>query len=100
MPGKFEGEPRYVEHLWTEYVMHGLGDDEFADDAGTLYTQVVLGAEDDELTSQFPELEDAYCVVLWESDQGFVHSALFETEAEYHEAVLYAFGDEEEPYAE
>lgn len=83
MPGKFEGEPQYVEVLWQECVMHGLVDDEFTV-CDTLFSTIVI---DDDLAGRFPELEGVYCLVLWESDQGFVYSVAFSTEVEYHEAI-------------
>lgn len=64
-PGKFEGEPDYVEHFWNQE------EDSIIDEPGSNEGRVfVLTHEDRE---KFPDLEAAFTLVLWEDDNGFVH---------------------------
>lgn len=67
-PGKFEGEPRYVPDLWHVYLDGGA--DEDVD--GTL--KFIITDED---RTHYPELASVEYVILWEDDNGFVHSHVF-----------------------
>ena len=68
-PGKFEGEPTYVPYLW-DVILNGDGESIDGDDQ-ILYT--IVGIDPDDVEA-FPELTDVDCVILWESEQGFVYS--------------------------
>jgi len=65
--GKFEGEPSFVEYFW-DLVLNGGNEDRVLDEV--LYTYVVIDKEDRNLYSALPT--NKY-IVLWESEQGFVH---------------------------
>lgn len=73
-PGKFEGELAIVPRMW-EVVLDGFSHDVYVD--GTAYSFVSLLAVDE------PTTEGLYGAMLWETDQGFVMSQWFETEADY-----------------
>lgn len=81
-PGKFEGEPAYVPYFY-EFGLNTQCDYE-AYDALETYYQAFKVREND--TSIFPELVGTYAVVLWESDNGFVNSASFDSEEDFDKA--------------
>jgi len=82
--GKFEMEPIYVLYFWDFY-MNGFQDDEDSFD-GVSYSGYVVTDED---RKQFLELKDIYGIILWESDQGFVHSRVFEKKEEYEDFFIF-----------
>jgi hypothetical protein len=76
MPGKFEGEPKYVREMWE------LAIDGFADK--TIFegdTEISAFLFDDELKRKtgknFRTKEKMY-LALWETSDGFVHSTWIE----------------------
>jgi hypothetical protein len=102
-PGKFEGEPALTYLAW-QAVLDG-GGDESTGETGDL-TDWLAGpfewSEDYLATAR----DYGYCeacirdaqaagIAVWESDQGFVYSALFDTAAEYEAALAEAQHDDE-----
>jgi len=71
-PGKFEGEPDYVPHLW-EAVLAGGSDPVDADDVNGSMEVVTLTDED---KRRFPALSGFYQALLWEDTAGFVYCDL------------------------
>jgi hypothetical protein len=69
MPGKFEGEPKWVEILW-DLVLSGMSDNT-VHDGSTAYDGFLIDGKIAELTG-YSEDPTRY-VVLWESDNGFVN---------------------------
>lgn len=86
MPGKFEGEPVWVEEFYDEW-NEGLASDEVENVA-----YFVLTDQDKE---EFPELEKFYGVRLHEDDNGFVYGQTFETEMDYDEDLGATIDDAE-----
>lgn len=76
-PGKFEGEPPWVPALW-----HGDLDYDFFD-GDMPVSRVEVDAE---LVADWPELANdrGRIIFLWESSQGFVHSAIHSRRAADH----------------
>lgn len=77
-PGKFEGEPTWVPHLW-DLAGDGGADEDFG--------RVVFFRTDDELRAQFPGLAGVFGVGLEETEQGFVNSQTFDDEASFNAAI-------------
>ena len=71
-PGKFEGEPNYVPHLW-EVVLDGQSETVDADDMNGQMEAVKLTDEDKE---RYPALAGFYQALLWEDSAGFVYCDL------------------------
>lgn len=63
-PGKFEGEMYYAIHYW-DLVTDGFS---FSDDDG-----ISIFYLDDTDITEYPELQDAKTIKMWEDDIGFVH---------------------------
>ena len=82
-PGKFEGEPKYVEYYWNE-ALEGAEDDTIYDRGpiSVFYLSSVaqgdMGLEDDEDT-----------LLIWEDDQGFVWHRIMQR-SEYSALVVNA----------
>lgn len=74
-PGKFEGEPPFVEHFWS-LGLEGCADetkfDGEEDDGPAVW---VFNVERPDM-QKFPELEGYRAVEIWEDDNGFVHHSL------------------------
>lgn len=69
MPGKFEGEPKWIEILW-DLVLSGMSDNT-AHDGSLTFDGFLIDGKLSELTG-YPEDPTRY-VVLWEDDNGFVN---------------------------
>ena len=91
MPGKFEGEPIYAPYFW-DCALQGM----YAEDVNGVFF-VPLDESDHAI---FPELylntwdgqtdptnKPAYGIALEESDQGFVYTKVYDTQAEYNAAI-------------
>jgi hypothetical protein len=76
-PGKFEGEMLYVPALW-EYACEGAAD---FDENGVY--GIILDESDHE---EFPELTEAWAILMEESDTGFVNTREFEDVSVYKTA--------------
>lgn len=70
-PGKFEGEAPYVEWLWEN--QEACSEDFSNPNDDILYSMFELTA--DECSAL--DLSENSCVILWETDQGFVDSAIW-----------------------
>lgn len=70
-PGKFEGEPEYIEYYWDLY-LGGFGDDYYNIDSVFISVFEISDSEH----RQFPELDGNNVIVLWEDDLGFVYHEL------------------------
>ena len=75
MPGKFEGEPDYVQGFWHDAMMGGSQD--YSDEYGTLYSEIKIVNQERDL---WPDLGNAEYIVLWEDEQGFVTHELFDSQ--------------------
>jgi len=64
-PGKYEGEPVWVPAYW-DAAMCGCADDE--ENGAVSFT---IDADD---VALWPELSGVERIVLWQDEQGFVHS--------------------------
>ncbi len=88
-PGKFESEPVYAPYFWE---WQGNG-------AETLYDgdrPVDVFLVDGEVRASFPELAEVHAVLLWEDDQGFVHTReVTARQLEAYRAELYTEDDEQ-----
>ena len=74
LPGKFQGEPRWVPYF------HALEDDtQFDDGACVVYRAFQVTPEE---RQRFPELKGVFAVVLAETDDGFVTGHTFATDYE------------------
>lgn len=82
-PGKFEGEPEWLESMWEE--ISGLADpeNEFTTGEG-FFVAVELLPEDKE---KWPNVSEEFGVILSEDSQGFVHAELYADEKDFREAV-------------
>lgn len=82
-PGKFQGEPIYVQAFWRA-ALHGLADWEgFAHNSDELVSVFVLTLDD---MTDHPGLTGVYALAVWEDSAGFVnHAALTRDE---HEAFI------------
>lgn len=90
-PGKFEIEPIYVLHY---YDLAGEGgEDEAFFDGDTMISAWIITKED---ATDFPSLADSVgrMLLLWESDQGFVHHSIL-TPEEYERDVADALKRQE-----
>lgn len=65
--GKFEGCPSYVEYFW-DLALNGGNEDRVLDDV--VYTYLRIDPED---RSLYPALPENKYIVVWESEQGFIH---------------------------
>jgi hypothetical protein len=80
-PGKFESEPIYVPYFW-DMVLDGSGGESFYfGENESVYEMIEVSEEDREI---FPELNGIFGLCLWESSQGFVNSASFDSEKEFN----------------
>lgn len=86
MPGKFEGEPEYVEKYWG-FTMDSAEDDLVYDENDVAISIFYIDEDDIELS---PELTGNYAIALWEDNNGFVHHRVFETVS----AFIKGFGGE------
>ena len=98
--GKFEGEPIYVPYFW-DLCLQGM----YAEDINgvffrpldssdhTLWPELYLNTWDGR---HDPTSKPAYGIALEESEQGFVYSCVFDTQAEYNAAVTAAEKQEEQ----
>jgi hypothetical protein len=90
-PGKFEGEPLYVPYFW-DCATQGM----YAEDVNGVFFMPL----DESDHAMFPELylntwdgvtdptnKPAYGIALEESEQGFVYSKVYDTQAEYNAAI-------------
>jgi hypothetical protein len=68
-PGKFEGEPEYAPYFY-DLMLNGASSETLYED-DRLVDVFVVDADD---RAQFPELADAYAVLVWEDDQGFFNT--------------------------
>lgn len=83
-PGKFEGEPLYVEAFWEEFLNGG------ADDDGPDNEVVFFLTPDD--WRQWPALDGVEVLVLWENNDGFVgHDTMYR--AQYERLLEQAHAD-------
>lgn len=72
-PGKFENEPSYVPYFYDLY-LNGMDDSSYIDDDdGIYYSEFDVNNDD---LKEFPELEGAEKVIIWESEQGFINHIL------------------------
>lgn len=76
-PGKFEGELEIVPRMW-DIVLEGLSSDVMIGEQ--IYSFVCLLAIDE-------PVDELYGAMLWEDNNGFVHSKWFETEDEYKQQM-------------
>jgi hypothetical protein len=72
-PGKFEGEPLYVPHLW-EVVLRGDGEPADDPDRPGAAMDIVTLTDDDK--RRFPALSGFDQALLWADDNGFVYCDL------------------------
>ena len=81
-PGKFEGEPDWVEELWELSLDGSWGD------GIPLYDEyyMVMELSDDD-KARWPDLSDAYGVILHETSNGFVDAEIYDNKKDYTEAV-------------
>ena len=72
-PGKFEGSRAWVPSFY-DLIMDGGGDEDCGDCStmGRIDTAFFLGKDDADRITQFPELANVECVVITETDDGFV----------------------------
>lgn len=64
-PGKFEGEPAYLQYFWDES-LNGCGED--------VGPGICMEVSEEDRVIWWPELEDEKEICFWESDTGFVNS--------------------------
>jgi len=76
-PGKYEGEQWYVPEYW-EKVLDGKSDQTISDDT-TQYSLFRLCAEDAPVLKGYADPGE--WLILWEDDQGFVHSRVMSNDA-------------------
>ena len=75
VPGKFEGECRYIKYLWEEYSGNGFAD-------ATIYDEYERPVDcfvvDSDMIQMFPELKDnlGEWIYIFEDDQGFVYGSI------------------------
>jgi hypothetical protein len=79
-PGKFEGEPDYVEYFYEIILDGSLMGEEFDFGEGEVYTLIILTKEDKQ---KFPEIADIYGICLTNSTSGFVGHIKYDTKEEY-----------------
>ncbi len=79
MPGKFEGEPSYAEYFF-DLSMEGGQDDSFVSDYDVQIdyfkaspADISNAGKDGDILMDFPH------VILWESNDGFVYTDVFES---------------------
>jgi hypothetical protein len=90
-PGKFEGEPIYAPYFW-DCALQGM----YAEDVNGVFFMPL----DESDHAMFPELylntwdgvndptnKPVYGIALEESEQGFVYSKVYDTQAEYSAAI-------------
>lgn len=82
-PGKFEGEPKWVEEMWDEAGGMTDPENEFTTGDG-FFTAITLEPQDKE---KFPALASEYGVIMHEDTQGFVTAELYDNEQAFNEAV-------------
>jgi hypothetical protein len=70
-PGKFEGEPLYVEDFW-QFVLGGAEDETIDDNE----TPVAVFLLDTDQRTRYGFDEQDHALLIWESDQGFVNSRI------------------------
>lgn len=78
-PGKFEGEPRWVEYFY-DLAQNGEQDEEIVSKDGTYYN--VFKHLTDEYDS-FPELKGLYCVAIYQREDGFACHHIFTSARDY-----------------
>lgn len=69
--GKFEGEPRYIPHMWD---LIGGGWFTEGEEDGVF---TIVPDEDD--IADYPELANVERIVTWQDNFGFVHSRVYTT---------------------
>ena len=90
-PGKFEGEPIYTPYFWDR-CLQGM----FAEEVNGVFF-MPLDSEDHSIWPELylntwdgqhdPTTKPAYGIALTESEQGFVYSKVYDTQAEYNAAI-------------
>ena len=76
-PGKFEGEPRYVQYLWN-VVLDGEGETVDDPDRPDATMDLITLTDDDK--RRFPALSRFDQALLWADDNGFVYCDLMRKE--------------------
>ena len=74
IPGEFEGSPEWTVDFYDQ-ILDGMADAECGDCStmGRIDSAFFLGKDDAQLIAKYPDLKDVECVVITETDDGFVN---------------------------
>jgi hypothetical protein len=76
-PGKFENEPLWIAQMWDN-VLNGGAAEEYRDTDEVMYALFWVQDWDELMESSW--LKEGQWVVLWESDSGFVHHCVLDSD--------------------